>query len=96
MKGKRLFTEGAKLQLRIESFNLVNHPMFRFNNTHLSYAATGTGGQRDDGSTIVTGYISPTNTVEGTNLTPGSQFGQPPFLNNLGNREIQYSLKLVF
>jgi hypothetical protein len=91
IKGTHFFTEGVKLQFRFETFNLFNHPMFRFNNTNLTYAATGT---LADGS--VTGYISPQNTVEGTVLTSGSHFGQPPFLNNLGNREIQYALKFIF
>jgi Carboxypeptidase regulatory-like domain len=91
IKGKHFFTEGVKLQFRIESFNIFNHPMFRFNNTNLSYAAVG-----QQGTGPVTGYVSPNNTVEGTTLTQGSHFGQPPFLNNLGNREIQYSMKLTF
>ena len=95
LKGRRIFTEGAKLQFRFESFNLFNHPMFRFNNTNLSLGATGTQ-TNPDGSVTVTGFVSPTNTIEGTNIVPGSHFGQPPFLNNLGNREIQYSLKLIF
>ncbi len=90
LKGRRIFTEGAKLQFRFESFNLLNHPMFRFNNTNLSYAATGVQGG------VVNGYIASDNTIVGTTLTQGSHFGQPPFLNNLGNREIQYSLKLIF
>jgi carboxypeptidase family protein len=90
VKGAHFFTEGAKLQFRIEMFNAFNHPMFRFNNTNLSYAATGTAGG------AVTGYISPQNTIEGTVLTTGSNFGKPPFLNNLGNREIQYALKFIF
>jgi hypothetical protein len=97
IKGKHFFTEGAKLQFRIESFNLFNHPMFRFNNTNLSYAATGEpGGTNANGSPTVTGFVSPQNTVEGTVLTKGSAFGKPPFLNNLGNREIQYALKIIF
>jgi hypothetical protein len=90
IQGKRFFTEGVKLQLRIETFNLFNHPMFRFNNTNLTYAATGVS------NGVVTGYISPNNTIEGTVLTQGSPLGQPPLLNNLGNREIQYALKFIF
>jgi hypothetical protein len=90
IKGKRIFTEGARLQLRIEMFNAFNHPMFRFNNTNLSYAATGAV------NGVVTGYITPDNKIAGTVLTPGSTFGKPPLLSNLGNREIQYALKFIF
>jgi len=97
VKGSHLFTEGLKLQFRIEMFNAFNHPMFRFNNTNLSYAGTGlVSAETATAPQVVTGYLSPQNTIQGTVLTPGSHFGQPPFLNNLGNREIQYALKLIF
>ena len=94
LKGKHLFTEGAKLQLRIEMFNLTNHPMFRFNNNHLAYTAYGTA----DGSATgtVTGYIADDHTLQGTNLQKGSNLGQSPFLYNIGNRLIQYALKFIF
>jgi len=72
-------------------FNLANHPMFRFNNTHLTAAATGV-----DRNGVVTGYIASDNTIQGTQLVQDTQLGQPPFLNNLGNREIQYALKFIF
>jgi hypothetical protein len=91
LKGKRFFVEGAKLQFRFEIFNLTNHPMFRFNNTNLTYAATGV-----DSNAVVTGYVAPDNTIQGTQLVKGSTLGQPPFLNNIGNREIQYALKFIF
>ena len=97
IQGKRFFTEGVKLQFRIETFNLFNHPMFRFNNQNLTYAATGTVPNPDPTAPpIVTGFVSSQNTVEGTVLTPGSTLGQPHFLNNVGNREIQYALKFIF
>jgi len=94
-KGKKIFTEGTRLQLRIEGFNIFNHPMFRFNasgaGSNLAFPATGT---LPNGT--VTGYIAPDNTIQGTVLTKGSTFGQPPFLSAIGNREIQYALKFIF
>ncbi len=96
VKGTHFFTEGLKMQFRIEMFNAFNHPMFRFNNTNLTYAGTGlVSAETTTTPQVVTGYISPKNTIEGSVLTPGSTFGKPPFLNNLGNREIQYALKFT-
>ena len=83
--------EQAKIQFRLEFFNLFNHPMFRFggssldSNTNLHFVGQGTPGQ----------LISPT-TVSGTSLQAGSTFGQTPLSSNLGNREIQYALKIIF
>ncbi len=80
--------EQAKLQFRLEFFNLFNHPMFRYggssadSNVNLNFV--GSGGQ------LVNGV------VQGTTLLPGSSFGNTPFSSNLGNREIQYALKLIF
>src|SRR5262249_27248136 len=80
--------EQAKLQFRLEFFNLFNHPMFRYgsssgdSNTNLTFV--GSGGQ------VVNGV------VQGTTLVGGSSFGQTPFSSNLGNREIQYALKFIF
>jgi len=80
--------EKARLQFRMEFFNLFNHPMFRYgsssldSNVNLHYV--GQGGQ------VVNGI------VEGTTLLSGSTFGNTPFSNNLGNREIQYALKIIF
>jgi hypothetical protein len=80
--------ESAYLQFRLEFFNLFNHPMFRFG------AASGDSNQNlhfvGQGGSIVNGV------VQGTTLQSGLPFGQTPFLSNLGNREIQYALKLVF
>jgi hypothetical protein len=89
-KGNRIFTEGVRMQLRIELFNAFNHPMFRFNGANESFSATGLQGS------TVTGYIAPNNTIQGTVLSPGSHFGKPPLLSNLGNREIQYAVKFIF
>ena len=80
--------EKAKLQFRLEFFNLFNHPMFRYgsssadSNQNLHFV--GSGGQ------IVNGVVT------GTTLVSGSQFGNTPLSSNLGNREIQYALKVIF
>ena len=74
--------EAARIQFRLETFNLFNHPMFRFNNTNLSY--------QSDGGQIVNGVI------QGSTLQTGSQFGHTPFASTIGNREIQYALKLIW
>jgi hypothetical protein len=80
--------EQAKLQFRLEFFNLFNHPMFRFGGSSLDSNANvhyvGSGG------TVVNGVVT------GTTLLPGSSFGDTPLLSNLGNREIQYALKFIF
>jgi hypothetical protein len=84
----KMLGENAKLQFRLEFFNLFNHPMFRYggssgdSNANLNFSAT--GGQ------VVNGILT------GTTLQGGSTFGNTPFTNNLGNREIQYALKLIF
>jgi len=80
--------EQAKLQFRLEFFNLFNHPMFRFGASSLDSNANihyvGSGG------TVVNGIVT------GTTLQAGSSFGDTPLLSNLGNREIQYALKFIF
>jgi hypothetical protein len=80
--------EQAKLQFRLEFFNLFNHPMFRIGGSSLDSNANvhyvGSGG------TVVNGVVT------GTTLQGGSTFGNTPLLSNLGNREIQYALKFIF
>jgi hypothetical protein len=80
--------EAAKLQFRLEFFNLFNHPMFRYGgsagDTNQNLNFTASGGQ------VVNGILT------GTKLQQGSSFGNTPFTSNLGNREIQYALKLIF
>jgi hypothetical protein len=84
----KILGESAKLQFRLEFFNLFNHPMFRYgsssadSNQNLHFV--GSGGQ------IVNGVVT------GTTLQAGSPFGNTPLSSNLGNREIQYALKLIF
>jgi hypothetical protein len=80
--------EKTTLQFRLEFFNLFNHPMFRYGSSSLDSNANlhfvGSGGQ------IVNGV------VQGSTLKAGSTFGNTPFSSNLGNRDVQYALKLIF
>jgi hypothetical protein len=80
--------ESAKVQFRLEFFNLFNHPMFRYGSSSLDSNSNlhfvGNGGQ------IVNGV------VQGSTLLGGSSFGNTPFSSNLGNREVQYALKIIF
>jgi carboxypeptidase family protein len=80
--GGKFFGETARVQFRLETFNLFNHPMFRFNNTNLSF--------QSDGGQIVNGVI------QGSTLQSGSQFGHTPLASTIGNREIQYALKVIW
>jgi len=82
----KMLGENTKMQFRLEFFNLLNHPMFRYggssadSNQDLHF--TGTGGS------IVNGVV--------TGSTPVPGFGVTPLTSNLGNREIQYALKFIF
>jgi Carboxypeptidase regulatory-like domain len=84
----KILGESAKLQFRLEFFNLFNHPMFRYTGASLDSGANlhfvGQGGQ------LVNGVVT------GTTLQSGSTFGNTPFSSNIGNREIQYALKIIF
>jgi hypothetical protein len=81
-RGGRFFGETSRLQFRLEMFNVFNHPMFRFNGQNLSY--------QSDGGQIVN------NVIQGSTLQAGSQFGHTPLASTIGNREIQYGLKLIW
>jgi len=79
--------EQAKLQFRLEFFNLLNHPMFRYGGSSLdSNSNLHVVGQ---GGTVINGVVTGT-TVQSN----GS--GNTPLSSNLGNREIQYALKIIF
>jgi hypothetical protein len=98
-------TERWKLQLRLEMFNVFNHPQFRFNGQNLGFNASGlipvnASGvdcrlNKADPSTCVAvkgGTLNGYDPVTGKNTL----FGRPPLGNLIGNREIQYALKLNF
>jgi len=85
--GTKLFGEQARLQFRLETFNLFNHPMFIGTNTNVSMT----------GGLIKNGVI---NCAGGQGAAPcalnNSNFGQAANPSNLGNREVQYALKFIF
>jgi hypothetical protein len=82
----KMLGENTKMQFRLEFFNLLNHPMFRYGgssaDSNQAIHFVGTGGSIVNG--VVTGSI------------PASGFGVTPLTSNLGNREIQYALKFIF
>jgi hypothetical protein len=79
--GSKYFGEKSRLQFRMEMFNALNHPMFRFAGNNLAYD--------------VQGATFSGNTVHGGTLG-SSSFGQVQVPSPIGNREIQYALKLIF
>jgi hypothetical protein len=83
----RRLGEQAKLQFRLEFFNLFNHPMFRYGGSSLdSNSNLHVVGQ---GGTVINGVVT------GTTIQSNGS-GNTPLSSNLGNREIQYALKLIF
>jgi len=93
--GSRLFGEKSKIQFRMEFFNLLNHPMFR--NTNSSFSQTGpvptaVNNFGATGATITNSVID----CRQCTLSSGSIFGVAKTPSNIGNREIQYALKLIF
>jgi len=87
--GAKMFGEKSRLQFRLEFFNLFNHPMFR--NTNSTF--TSNGGIIQNGV-----YSCAANGVLGTSDCNGgiNNFGVASTPSNIGNREIQYALKLIF
>jgi hypothetical protein len=79
--GGKFFDEKSRIQFRLEFFNLFNHPMFR--NTNLNYSVSG--------ATIVNNVVDCSACTLNNN-----QFGATNTPSNIGNREIQYALKLIF
>lgn len=89
LHGAKMFGEKSRLQFRLEFFNLFNHPMFRNTDT----------GFNVNGGIIQNGvYSCAANGVKGTSdCTLGNAgFGVAKTPSNIGNREIQYALKLIF
>jgi len=85
--GSRFLGDKSKIQFRMEFFNLMNHPMFR--NTSIGYAA--------NGGTITNGVVNCAATsANGPCTLASTNFGVANTPSNLGNREIQYALKLIF
>ena len=85
----KVFGEKSKIQFRLEFFNLMNHPMFRNTNTNFN----------TNGGTIQNGtYSCAANGVAGaTSCSVGNTlFGVANTPSNIGNREIQYALKVIF
>jgi hypothetical protein len=85
--GSKLFGEQARLQFRLESFNLFNHPMFRGTDTDFKVV----GGLIKNGVMDCSGGMG----AKPCSLS-NSNFGQAAVPSNLGNREIQYALKFIF
>jgi len=87
--GKHGFGEKAKLQFRMEFFNLLNHPMFR--NTNVNFNANG-GVIKNNTYACAAGGVAGANSCSLGNTS----FGVADTPSNIGNREIQYALKLIF
>jgi hypothetical protein len=87
--GNKVFGEKSKIQFRLEFFNLFNHPMFR--NTNVNFNTN--GGMVQNGV-----YHCASNGVPGATSCSVSNatFGQTITPSNIGNREIQYALKIDF
>ena len=87
--GNKVFGEKSRIQFRLEFFNLFNHPMFRNTDT----------GFNVNGGVISNGvYRCAANGVTGASSCSlgNTSFGVAKTPSNIGNREIQYALKLIF
>ncbi len=97
-------TERYKLQLRLEMFNVFNHPQFRFNGQDLGFNVNGlipvnaSGADCRPSNDPTTCVAVSGGTLNGYNPATGvnTLFGRPPLPSQIGNREIQYALKLNF
>ncbi len=94
----KYFGEQAKIQFRFEAFNLFNHPMFRNVNTTLHLmnptfpAGSGLSCPGGPGCISFAG-----GQIHGGVLDPqGTTFGQAAQSSAIGNRELQYSIKIIF
>ena len=87
--GSKMFGEKSKLQFRLEFFNLFNHPMFR--NTDIGFNMNGGIIQNGVYHCAANGTLGATDCALGN-----TGFGLAKTPSNIGNREIQYALKLIF
>jgi hypothetical protein len=87
--GNKLFGEKSRIQFRLEFFNLLNHPMFRETENHFDI----NGGIFRNGT-----YSCAANGVGGAASCSlgNNNFGLANTPSNIGNREIQYALKILF
>jgi hypothetical protein len=81
--GSKFFGEKSRIQFRMEFFNVMNHPMFRFSGQNLDSSW--------NGGTIKNGVVDCSACT-----TTSPSFGLANTPSNIGNREIQYALKLIF
>ena len=87
--GSKMFGEKSRLQFRLEFFNLFNHPMFR--NTDITFNTN--GGIIQNGAY----HCAANGTLGASDCSTGNTgFGVAKTPSNIGNREIQYALKLIF
>ena len=87
--GTRVFGEKSKIQFRLEFFNLLNHPMFR--NTNVNFNTNGGIVQNNTYACAAKGVAGATSCSLGN-----TSFGVANTSSNIGNREIQYALKIIF
>jgi hypothetical protein len=87
------FGEKAKLQFRLDFFNVFNHPQFKFNSQNLAFNMTGMIPVDASGADCAP-MPSTCVALSGGSLQAG--FGQPHFTTQNGSREMQYGLKLIF
>lgn len=84
----RMF-EKSRIQFRLEFFNLLNHPMFR--NTNVNFNTNGGVIQNNTFACAANGVAGAADCSSGN-----TNFGVANTPSNIGSREIQYALKLIF
>ncbi len=93
--GSRL-AEKAKLQLRLEMFNVFNHPQFRFNGQNLGFNVSGAFPVNASGVDCRPSDDPTTCVALSGGTLAVSNFGKPQLTSQSGNREIQFALKFIF
>ncbi len=87
--GSQYFGEKSKIQFRMEFFNLLNHPMFI--NTNVNFNTSG-GIVQNNTFGCKAGGVGGASDCTSSNTA----FGVANQSSNIGGREIQYALKLIF